>query len=99
MSWSVSYAGKLKDAKKASKQSFKGSLVYLKSNPTYADEAKVCELARKLVAFTLRHLPVDSHVSVQASGHQSGTWDGEKYVNVTQTVKVSIEPIAPPVSV
>jgi hypothetical protein len=96
MSWSVSYVGKVKNAKREVRAQFKSSATYLNSDPNYAAEAKVQESARKLVSLTLRQFPKNSYVKVSAHGHQSGTWDGAKYVDNKQTVNVSIEPVVAP---
>lgn len=86
MSWSVSYSGKVKDAKKACKSSFKSQKGYYEGKA----EGKVLELARKLVVLGLRHQKLDAHVSVSASGHAL-TDNG---VEVGQNLSVSVQVVA-----
>jgi hypothetical protein len=86
MSWSVSYGGSLKDARKNVKKQFKSALAYLKVDPKLAEEAVLCELARKLVVRHLKTHPAHLEVAVSAHGHQGNTEvNGPYYQNFTVT--------------
>jgi len=93
MSWSVSYAGPIKSARKAVKASFKGSLKYLKADPALAEEAILCELARKLVVRHLKTHPASLDVAVTAHGHQ-----GKNEAGTYQNFSVSVGPVSKPQS-
>lgn len=91
MSWSVSYAGKVKAAKKACKDSFKGQKGYFVTDGVVSAEGKIMELARKLVVAGLKGQKLDGEVKVSAAGHAITSWDGEKNTVNGQTVTVSVQ--------
>jgi hypothetical protein len=88
MSWSVSYAGKVKDAKKACRSSFKSQKQYYVGTA----EGKILELARKLVVAGLKHQDPNVNVSVSANGHATCVWDAANVkTEVGQNFTVSVQ--------
>jgi hypothetical protein len=95
MSWSVSYSGKVKAAKKACKASFKGQKSYfVGADGTVSLEGKIMEIARKLVVAGLKGQKLDANVSVSASGHAIQSFDGTANVATGQNVSVDVHLIA-----
>jgi hypothetical protein len=94
MSWSISYAGKVKDAKKACRSSFKSQKQYYVGTA----EGKILELARKLVVAGLKYQKPDATVNVVANGHaiqEYGMVDGTSVsTQVGQNLSVSVQLVA-----